>query len=49
MSEQRKELMSFGEGLPSRYWEYGWEDEDIEEEKPEEDYAHHYDDELPFD
>ena len=46
MSKQRKELMSYRHELPSRYWEYGWED--LEEEEPEE-YAPNYeDDELPF-
>lgn len=46
MSEQRKELMSFSEGLPSRYWEIGWEDA---EEEPDENYTPNYDEEeLPF-
>lgn len=46
MSEQRKELMHDRNSLPSRYWEYGWEDM---EEEPDENYIPNYeDDELPF-
>ena len=51
MTEQRRELMPYSrlEGLPSHYWEIGWEDRD-EWEKDKDDSELNYDgdEELPF-